>query len=500
MKLKSLPSDMKVVPSVYQNHQKKETLLLEQMLGENFKVLTIEKDIVFKDKPLSINRIQGVIKETSFYLKHDKIIFKGKFEGHIVYFNKNNNLCYQPFQSYFRDFMIVPGAMPNMNGLIEGEVIQILNKHLSNPKDVGVELEKLRIKIYLRIKGKVSQHDCYPVVLGGRCLSPFVKPVLVLAHLFQGFGEKDVVFQKKISLPLPMKQIKSIKGKINGFSTRTIKNKVIIKGNIQQQICSIRDEERPYNGIEDIPFETIIEIKNISEISEVKVNLDLLALNWRYNVCENILSEELLLHVAVAAFEKKLCFLFVALGEQQPFNKGKQIITKKFLVDEVKGMNTILLQKQLSFSIGRYVTKIIDHDSKIVTRNISIVSDGVFWEGELQQRFVFLTVNNELYGKSVKRVFNTFVPLAGVLEEHDIKIITIIENLQTGFNYDRDGLLEDIDIDIFVVATKKNKADIVIDVKEVGGMIRTTRWLHNMYYKAGDIVAKRINKRLFWKR
>ncbi len=500
MKLKSLPNDMSLAVNVHQDHSQKETLLLEQMIGENFKVLTIEKDIVFKDNPLKISRVQGTIKETNSYLKQDKIIYKGKFEGHIAYFNKNDNLCYQPFQIYFRDFMVMPGTTPNMNGFIEGEVIQIFKKHFLNVKDDVVDLGKLRIKICLRFKAKVSQYHYYPVVMGVPCLSPFVKPVLVLTHFFQGFREKDVVFQKEISLSLPMKQIKSIKGKINGYSTRTVKNKVIIKGNIQQQICSIRDEERPYASIEDVPFETIIEIKNLSEISEVTVNLNLLALNWRYNTCENILSEEFLFHVAVTGFEKRLCFLLAAFEEQEQFNEGKEILKKTFLVNEVKGLNTVLLQKQLSFSIGRYVTKILDHDSKIVTQRISVVSDGVFWEGELQQRFVFLTVNNELYGKSVRRVLNTFISLKGVLEDHDIKIIAKIEDLQTRFNYDRDGLFEDIDIDIFVVATQKSKADIVIGIKEAGGMIRTTRWLHNMYYKAGDIVTKRVNERLFWKR
>ncbi|MGD0153394.1 MAG: SPOCS domain-containing protein [Thermacetogeniaceae bacterium] len=149
-----------------------QSLQLEQVIGEERTQILVKEVIAIPDeKPgaaqvLDVKIVRVHIPREEIVLINDKVILGGIIHLKVIYVSVKENQAVHAVEARlkFRNFIAIPGAMPDMTALVNA-VVEHATAHVKTGCEITVE-------IILRITGRVVQTVCVDVVLCPAAAAP----------------------------------------------------------------------------------------------------------------------------------------------------------------------------------------------------------------------------------------------------------------------------------------------------------------------------------------
>ncbi|MDI3534012.1 MAG: hypothetical protein PWQ82_377 [Thermosediminibacterales bacterium] len=264
----------------------KETLKLEDVIGEDYNQTIVKDDITVPEGKPDIEEIIKVdfaVEEKEVKVIEDKVIVDGTFRVNVLYVGvapegePQQPVHFMEATVPFTTFVEVPGAEPDMSVFTRFEV-EAARGRRKDARTVTVEA-------VLQTFAKVTQTQEIEVVVDAYSPSEELEVEKKLLKVAQVIGEDEaqVVVKDVLSIPQEkpdIEEIYNVKASVSIDETSLIANKAIIEGTIDIETLYVADvaetePQQPLHFTEgEISFTQFVEIPGAEEDMDLEVHAE----------------------------------------------------------------------------------------------------------------------------------------------------------------------------------------------------------------------------------
>ena len=467
----------------------KETLCINQIIGQKTDTAIIEEDFVVPDiKPDILNSINtnGTVCIHKKEVMDGKIKIDGCINAYIIYLaddeqsqirSLNTNLDF----SQIIDFSeLRVGMMVQTNISIKQIECRVLNGR------------KINVRAFLDIDLKAFSNEDLELMKEVEEIQDIqlLKDDLNINTLL-GSGNtkiyaKDTVVIDNID---ELAEIMKVDMEIKNEETKISYNKILIKADMEVKIMYLTTDNRICVKTANIPIMGFIDMQDVKDenICETKYEIKNILIKPN-NIEEHSIYVEIEIDLICKAYEIKKISLIQDLYSPTINLTYKQKIVNAISQKQIIKDICTVREKQFISKIGN--NKIYDVDVKTNIINQNIMNDRILYEGEIEIKFLFDSNNSSSIDvETIKIPFDYSMNCPGLRQE--FKAITRTEIISQDFVIMPDENI-DIKIDLqFIVDTFKKEEINVIQEVNIEEDRNIERYSIIIYYvKSGDTLWK----------
>ncbi len=470
----------------------KSNLNINKIVANKHEKGVIDGDCIVPDvKPdiLEIVSSSGIINIYKKEVSEGKVRIDGCISTFILYVGEENDARSTRSINHTLDFsqiISVDNVTSDMNSIIEMNLENIECKIVNERKVKIIANVNFDIKVFnsenvefvnnVNLKDIQKLEDTVQVnsVLGSGNTKTSIKEVI-------GIDNSD-----------NLAEILKVSTSITNIDTKTSYNKTLTKADVGVKILYLTEDGR-YNIVsKTFPVVGFIDIKDVNEENVCTTNAEIKNMVLKPNgVQEHSMSLDMELEISVIAYERKEVNVIEDL-----YSPSVNLNFEKKSIRTVQNKNifrgTFNFNQKAALNIGE--EKVYDIDTRVNTENISMLTDGINIDGNIE--FLVTHSINQMTGISKKMVsvpFNYRLPANNISQNANVKITTNIHN--ENFNI-MPGSEADLKMDIEFVADTSNFVNINVigDVTESESN-RTNNYNMVIYFTKPEDTIWKIAKR-----
>lgn len=438
----------------------KSNLSINQIVANKRENGIIDGDCIVPDvKPdiLEIVSSSGIVNVYKKEVSEGKVRIDGCISTFIIYVGIENDTRSTRSINHTLDFsqiISVDNVTSDMNSMVE--------INLNNIECKIINERKVNIKANVNFDIKVFNNTNVEFVnsINIQDLQKLEDTVQVNSVL--GIGATKTSIKEVIGIDNSdnLAEILKVSTNINNIDTKTSYNKTLTKADVGVKILYVTEDGR-YNTVsKTFPVVGFIDMKDVNEENVCTTNAEIKNMVLKPNsVQEHSLSLDMEIEMSVIAYERREINIIEDLYSPSVNlnfeKKSIRTVQNKSIFRGTFNFN----QKEL-LNIGE--EKVYDIDTNVNAENVSIVTDGINIDGNVQ--FIVTHSTNQMTGiarKVVNVPFNYRLPASNIVQNADTRITANIHN--ENFNI-MPGSEMDLRMDIEFVADTSNMIDInVID-------------------------------------
>lgn len=467
----------------------KETLCINQIIGQKTMAAVIEEDFVVPDiKPDILNAISttGTVCIYKKEIMDGKLKIDGCINAYVIYLADNEQSQIRSITTNLDFSQTIDFANLKIGMMVQSDI---------NIKQVECRVlngRKINVRAILDIDLKAYSNEDLQFMQG----IEDVKDIQLLKEKFTinsllGTGNtkvyaKDTVVIDNID---ELAEIMKVNVDIQNKETKVSYNKILIKAEAAVKIMYLTVDNRICVKTAIIPIMGFVDMPDINDenICDVKYEIKNILLKPN-SMEEHSIYVEIEIEVNCSAYQIKNLDII-----QDLYSPSVNLAYKQQIIKTMAQKNIIkdlfqIREKQIIPEIGS--SKIYDVDVKPCITNQNIIKDRIIYEGEVELKFIFAVDNTtKLDTKTIMLPFEYNMNLLGATP--DSKVSTTIEVDMQDFMIMPDESI-DIKIDLkFVVDSFKNESINVIQEVNIEENRDIERYSIIIYFiKPGDTLWK----------
>lgn len=469
----------------------KDSLVLNQIMGQKTDTILVEEDCIVPDvKPDILN----VISTSGIVCIYKKEILDGKIriDG-----------CINTYIMYLADTQEENSVRGLNTNLDFTQVIDIEKADNSMTLDTNLLLKsldckvlngrKIHVKAMLEVEAKISSNETIEYIKDIQNL----KDVQLLNQDFQinslvGTGTTKLYAKDTFTIDEIDNLVEVMKTdlKIVNKDTKVSYNKVLIKADLETKILYLTDDNRINVAEGKIPIMGFIDLPNISEEHTCDVKYEIRNLIVKpNNVEEHSIYIEVEIEAYCEAYENKdlkmiqdLYSPTIAINFSQ---KNVRVIGQK----ESKQQVCNIREKEMVPEIG--TSKIYDVEVYPIINRQNILNGRILYEGEVELNFIYAAAQtNGIETKQISIPFNFSMDFDGMKPEMNVD--TIVEITLQDFVIMPDASIDiKVDLTFTAISTKDSIFSVIDSIQEEAENREKCPYSMVIYFtKPGDTLWK----------
>lgn len=442
----------------------KSNLNINQIVANKQERSVIEGDCIVPDvKPdiLEIVSSSGIVNVYKKEISEGKVRIDGCISTFIIYVGSENDARSTRSINHTLDFsqiISVDNVTSDMNSMIEMNLDSI-ECRIINERKVNI---KANVNFDIKVFNSTNVEFVNNVNL--KDIQKLEDTVQVNSVL--GIGTTKTSIKEVIGIDNSdnLAEILKVSTNISNIDTKTSYNKTLTKADVGVKVLYLTEEGRCNMVSKTFPVVGFIDMKDVNEENVCTTNAEIRNMILKPNgVQEHSMSLDMELEISVIAYERREVNIIEDL-----YSPSVNLNFEKKSIRTVQNKSiyrgTFNFNQREMLNIGE--EKVYDIDTRVNTENISIVTDGINIDGNVE--FTVTHSTNQMTGISRKIIsvpFNYRLPAGNVSQNANARITTNIHN--ENFNI-MPGSEAELKMDIEFVADTSNFVDINVieDVKE----------------------------------
>lgn len=473
----------------------KQTLCINQVVGQKTDTIMVEEDVVVPDiKPDILNTIRtnGTVCIHKKEIMDGKVKLDGSIQAYIMYLADDEQSTIRSLNMTLEFSQMVNFELVKTGMLLEDNVV------LKNIECRVLNGRKVNIKVMLDLELKALSNEELEFVKEVQEINDvqLLEKTLNLNSLL-GTGITKVYAKDTLVIDNmdQLAEIMKVETSILNQETKISYNKVLVKADTNVKIMYRTEDNRICTTNNLIPVMGFIDMPDVADenLCDVKYAIKNLLVKPN-NIEEHSIYVEAELEISCNVYQKKEVNIIEDLYSPTKNLVYKQKQIKAIAQKEMIKNTCTIRERQLVPEIGNH--KIYDAEVKPTILKQNILTDRIVYEGEINLNFLYEAENSsKIEAKDVVLPFNFSMDYAGVTPNSEIET-NIVVTLQD-FTLMPDENIE-IKIDLeFNVNLSNNQTINVIEEINIDETAKQERYSLIIYFvKQGDTlwnIAKRFN-------
>lgn len=473
----------------------KQTLCINQVVGQKTDTIMVEEDVVVPDiKPDILNTIRtnGTVCIHKKEIMDGKVKLDGSIQAYIMYLADDEQSTIRSLNMTLEFSQMVNFELVKTGMLLEDNVV------LKNIECRVLNGRKVNIKVMLDLELKALSNEELEFVKEVQEINDvqLLEKTLNLNSLL-GTGITKVYAKDTLVIDNmdQLAEIMKVETSILNQETKISYNKVLVKADTNVKIMYRTEDNRICTTNNLIPVMGFIDMPDVADenLCDVKYAIKNLLVKPN-NIEEHSIYVEAELEISCNVYQKKEVNIIEDLYSPTKNLVYKQKQIKAIAQKEMIKNTCTIRERQLVPEIGNH--KIYDAEVKPTILKQNILTDRIVYEGEINLNFLYEAENSsKIEAKDVVLPFNFSMDYAGVTPNSEIET-NIVVTLQD-FTLMPDENIE-IKIDLeFNVNLSNNQTINVIEEISIDETAKQERYSLIIYFvKQGDTlwnIAKRFN-------
>jgi hypothetical protein len=452
-------------------------LLLEQVMGEGTTQTMVENDFILAIPALKIDEVAGKVLGLTTAVIADKVIIQGILQQQIFLIDMDNRGQHQAEDVPFCVFIDLPGVAPGMAVTVQTR-LEALFYELITPT-------LLRQKAIVAFFVKVTATTRKNVSIGeGPC---FKTVALVNENTVRDLRETVV------TLPVAAVKIHNVVAQIGAITTQVLVNKIIVQGNVHQQIFFIDDTDVERHQDQENPFAVFLDLPGVVPGDRVVITPVVEECVYALEAPTQLRQSVMIAITAVASRDVRLNLALDAgplLVMEQVVNEGfKQvlvvrneaivppppvIVSEIIIVDPGKMLETgqqAVLCNQVALPVDALSVKEID--GTIVDQQYWVTPTGVIVSGAVVKDVAFVDLDHVVRQITERVPFSIMVTVPGLDPDWPAEVTVLIENISFKLNQTGDTVEQTLVLQATVVKRSPTTTTTLVTDVAGAGVVQT---------------------------
>ncbi|ADL11626.1 DUF3794 domain-containing protein [Acetohalobium arabaticum] len=353
--------------------------------GNAQEMLVTEFELVESAK--QVKSVDSVIKNLNCEIIEDRVIVEGKIHKQILYIAEEDLVRYQKEEFEFSTLLSLPGVKPRMdvriNAVIKGDNTELLE-----------EGSLIKQKTLLDIHVLVEKRERLFVELGSK--------ELVVVDRIVGENNNQTIIEGLLELEIPAFKIMDIEVQLEDISIKIFTDKVIVEGNIKEEIYFIDQKRVECYCKKKLSFIQFIDLVGVKPGMNINLDSEIRDIQYRLSGDGVELSQRVMINSIAKATDRIEANLKVD-------SEGKEVRLSK-LINKTEEQ----ILEEFLISLDTPAVKIKNVDIEMADIESELMTDRVILTGRLKQNICFIGENNiERHQQKITSI-DLFLDLPGV--------------------------------------------------------------------------------------
>lgn len=351
---------------------------------------------------IKIKNIEAVVLDVTIEIIPNKVLIQGIIHKQIFFVGEDNFVHHEEENLPFSTFIEVPGAQPGMDAIVDITIEHI--KAILTPQGDAISQEVL-IRIEIEVVEWI-QTELLPLDEGQ------------LYKLKQVIGDEveQTMVEKVLEMEIPAVKITEIQAEVINITESIIQDKVIIQGEIHEQVFFVDEEGMGRHQAADIPFSLFIDISGVLPGMDLQVSVNIEHIKANLADEGQLLEQEIILEFFVKVTE--MVQLPIAPGTG-PLLNLEQVVNEG--EDQLMETNSI----QLPFP----AVKVREIQAEVQDVTTVILANKLVIQGVIHKQLFYIDEDDIERHQAEDVSFSHFLDLPGISPGMIVQLTPTIEHV-----------------------------------------------------------------------
>lgn len=350
-----------------------------------------------------IKNIHAVVEDVTIEIIPDKVLIQGVIHKQVFFVGQDDLIHHQEERLPFSTFIEVPGAQPGMEAIVDITIEHI--KAVLTPQG-----DAIHQKVLIMVAVEVVEWEQIE-------LPPAEEEPLFKMEQVIGDAVEQILVEKILELDVAAIKVTEIQAQVINVQGKILPDKVIIQGEVEEQVFFIDEEGMSRHQGAIIPFSLFIDLPG----AQPGMNLQVVATieHIKSSLVEEgqILEQEIIIEF----------FIKVTETVQIPVNPGIGPLVR---LEQVVNEGQDQFMEVEDFSLPFPAVKIREIQAEVLDISTSILQDKLLIQGVIHKQLFYIDEEDIERHQGEDVSFSHFLDLPGIAPGMNVQVIPTIEHIK----------------------------------------------------------------------